>query len=201
MKKILLFVVVYMVSVSAFAQRFQHGIVGGVFFSHKENVQNETLWGLTYSPRIVFIETAQLSVSVGLPLTVGEGLGGYNDSTGLNDTHTSFMLNVPVIVNLNIGAGSSWLNKGRVGAFVGGGYAYHYSVTPDKVSFQNELIVVAKGGSRSLGPVANAGLRFRVGKRGQNMELRFSYFKTKMDLYGIQLGYNFKTFKRESTFF
>jgi hypothetical protein len=79
-----------------------------------------------------------------------------------------------VVVDFNIGAGSSVKNRKGLGAYLGGGYAYSYT------TFTNSSSQTV----RSYDPLVRGGIRFSVGKQ-QLFTVGFSYKWIRQ--YGVQV--------------
>jgi hypothetical protein len=196
-KQLFLFTVACVLSLSAFAQSFQHGVGIGFYLDNMvpDNVGIGS--GFTYNPRINFAEREASSISVGIPLTLGYIQNGYNTTGNLIQTSTGFMVNVPVMLNFNFGGGASKKSKGRIGGFIGAGYAYHYVSSRDYYAYDEyAAIVIRSVGGSSSGPTANGGMRIAVGrKRTKNIEIKLSYYsgmnKNNVDLYGVGAAFNF----------
>lgn len=200
MKKIILSAALVLAISTSFAQTFMHGAgitvlgstSGGGSFSYGE--------GLTYSPRFNFVETDKLAVSVGIPLSIAvsasasstyDPYGGYY----YDNTSVGLVINAPLIINLNMGRGSTKENTSKFGYFVGVGGGYHHGdfLVDEVDAFGNYYT-----GSKSLnvfGPAANAGVRFGVGRQHRNIEVRLSYMKglndVKPNIFGIAGLFNF----------
>lgn len=197
-KQLFLLTVTCVLSLSAFAQSFQHGAGIGFYLDNMvpDNVGIGS--GFTYNPRINFAETEATSFSIGIPLTLGYIQNGYNSTGNLIQTSTGFMVNAPVMLNFNFGGGASKKSKGHLGGFIGAGYGFHYVSSRDYYAydvFYNALVIQSVGGS-SRGPAANMGMRIAVGrKRTKNIEIKLSYYRgmnqNKLDLYGIGTAFNF----------
>src|SRR5437868_14490855 len=79
--------------------------------------------GFTYSARVNFVETEQLSVSAGIPLSIAVSAstystydtyyGYYNDNVSVG-----FVINAPLIISLNMGRGSTKENRKKFGYFI-----------------------------------------------------------------------------------
>lgn len=181
---------------TAFSQSFMHGAGLNVFVVNASSGSTAVNGGFTYSPRFNFIEQDNLSVSVGVPFSVG--LSGsysssYSSNYGGSTTNTlSLMLDVPLIINLNMGCGSTKENKDRFGYFVGGGFGYHYG-TYNISDILNDTEVRTK--FNTTGPLGNAGMRFGVGRGSHNIEVRFQYMKglndLKPNIFGAGAAFNF----------
>lgn len=196
MKKFVLVLLVSFISFASFSQSFMHGagvtVVVGTASGGKASVSG----GLTYSPRFNFLETETLSLSVGIPFSAGiSGSYSYNTYDGEENT-LGFMLNAPLMLNLNIGAGSTKENESRFGFFVGAGFGYHHSdfnidVTDDYGGYYEDSKSI-----NTFGPAGNAGVRFAVGSHQKNIEVRFSYMKGleevyKPNIFGVAALFNF----------
>jgi hypothetical protein len=199
MKKCLFVLSVCVLAATAgFSQSFMHGAGLNIFVATAPGGKAAVDGGFTYSPRFNFIEQENMSVSVGIPFTVGVSgsySADYNSDYGSSSSNTlSLMLNAPVIINLNMGAGSTKTTESRFGFFVGGGFGYHYGTyNISDVLNQDEDYTVHK--LNTFGPVGNAGIRFGVGRRSHNVEVRFQYMRglddSKANIYGVGSAFNF----------
>ncbi|MCO5236676.1 MAG: hypothetical protein M9933_10455 [Chitinophagaceae bacterium] len=166
---------------SSFSQKFMHGVGTGVFINFSPFIETDAPTVLTYAPRINFFENDNLSLSAGVPLSAGFGSGGYTDYSSSSDfdveSYFTYVINIPAMVNLNVGAGSSKRTEKRFGFFIGGGLAYQYGryALNDYDAVTGEHIKVNES---SVGPAGNLGLRFAVGKRQKNIEARLSYMRS-----------------------
>ena len=196
-----LFAAACITSAAAFSQHFQHSIGASMFIDQVEGERKRPNFALTYNPRFNFVETASMSVSAGIPVSIGF-YGGYSRSTNTSGKYYDanifgFALNAPLMVNLNLGGGSSRKCNKRIGGFIGGGYGYHYAAPSEWKSYKNdEIITTNRQGVSTMGVAANGGVRFGVGRNySSNIEVRLSYFRGstqyKMDLYGVGCSYNF----------
>lgn len=197
MRKIFLSIALFCAINTSFAQSFMHGAGIALFVGTTSNAGGEFSVGegFTYSPRFNFLETEALSVSVGIPLSVGiTGSYSYDSYYGEENT-LGYILSAPLVINLNMGRGSTKENTQKFGYFVGAGYGFHhgdfYGVYEDEYGYDYV-------GTRSVsvhGPAANAGLRFGVGRKHRNIELKFSYMKglneTKPNIFGVAGLFNF----------
>lgn len=198
MKKMMFFVILSFSITSGFSQTFMHGVGVSVFVTKVKETQIGAFGGVTYSPRINFLETESLALSAGVPLSIGmSGAYSYNSMNGYGyESNTlRFMFNAPMIINLNVGAGSTKENESRFGFFVGGGFGYHYGdfnviETDEYGNWQEGDEVMSV-----YGPAANAGFRIAVGSHQKNIEARFSYMKgmneSKPSIFGMAALFNF----------
>lgn len=196
MKKIILIAVVLMAGFTGFSQSFMHGAGLNVFVANASGGQTSVNGGVSYSPRFNFIEQEDMSVSVGIPFTVGAS-GSYNSryssQYGSSSGNTlSVMLNAPLIVNLNMGAGATPESESRFGYFVGAGFGYHYG-TYNISDIINGDDVTTK--FSTMGPVGNAGVRFAVGSGSHTVEVRLQYMKgindVKPNIFSAGAAFNF----------
>ncbi|MFN8242411.1 MAG: hypothetical protein U0X40_00045 [Ferruginibacter sp.] len=192
MKKLILSVSFLMAASAVFSQSFMHGAglsflgsIGGNGFGYGG--------GLTYSPRFNFVETEKMSVSAGVPLTIGLLANIYTTTDATygytyDNTSVGLIINTPLIINLNMGRGSSKENSDRVGYFVGAGFGYQLG---EYLVDETDSTGYYYNGSRSIGtygPAANAGVRFGVGREHKNIEVKLSYMKMLNDRKQSQLG-------------
>ncbi|SFO76779.1 hypothetical protein SAMN05428949_6557 [Chitinophaga sp. YR627] len=186
MKKIFLLAAACLACVySVHAQRFIHGIGTGVFVDGSSKTETKVSSTLMYSIRMSFAETENTALSLGIPLSVGiNGVDeyyydSYTGEYGYNNL--GFMVNVPLLFNFNIGAGSAKGCQSRMGFFVGAGFSYHASSVDrtipagyyDYIDY-DDLHTTAS----TVGPAANIGLRIGVGaKKRHNIEISTFYMK------------------------
>ena len=183
MKKVILFVsIVLSCSISQAQFSFSYGL--GVFLSggkaEKEYGQGKLLnYGVTAHPSFNITENESSSISISAPITLGM-TGSVNSREGASE-NASFLLNAPLMIDYNAGAGSSSESTEGFGFFGGLGYGYHTGAS------------VAFGSASGTGPIANAGVRYglRLWKEDQIISLRFSFMKgmntNKTDVFGINL--------------
>ena len=162
--------------------------------------------GFNYCPRYNFLETENLSVSLGVPLSVGFSFGNHNYNTTWESNTKSYsglFILAPAYINLNIGRGSTKINNNKIGYFLGAGMGYYgatYS-TQNRYTWSNSTNDnSAKSESISTsGFTVDGGFRFRIGKRKTNklksLEIRLSYMKGGSDIinqvYGVHSAFNF----------
>jgi hypothetical protein len=193
MKKTATLILLFFVSAFGFSQSFMQGAGVAIFVANVNNSDPAVVAGLTYSPRFNFVEMENMSVSVGVPLTVG--VSGYYNSMDDENSSLSFMVNVPLMINLNVGAGSTKENERRFGFFVGAGFGYHLGsfTTNTTDGYGDEFS--SYSAKSSYGPAANAGVRIAVGSHHKNIEIRLSYLKgidvNSVNAYGVATLFNF----------
>ena len=198
MKRVVVSLVLFFTTVTAFGQRFMHGAGLTIFVVSPRNGDVSIGEGFTYFPRFNFLETEGLSLSAGIPLSVGLTVSSsyYYSSNGYyDDGSVGFIVNAPLIINLNIGRGSTMDNTDKMGYFLGGGYGFHHGdfliTETDSYGYPIEYLK----SSNVYGPAANAGFRIGVGRKHRNIEVRFSYMKgineDKPDIFGGGALFNF----------
>ena len=196
MKKIILSILVSCSALIAFPQSFMHGAGVTIMVGTASGGKASVSGGLTYSPRFNFMETESLSLSVGVPLSVGIN-GSYSYSSyGGEENTIGFLFNAPLMLNLNLGAGSTKDNESRFGFFVGGGFGYHHSDFNIDTYDQYGYEVENSESINTFGPAGNAGFRIAVGSHQKSIEVRFSYMKGleavyKPNIFGVAALFNF----------
>jgi hypothetical protein len=198
MKKIILSLALFFTIGTSFSQSFMHGAGVAIFVGTTSHANGEIAVseGLTYSPRFNFMETEALSVSVGVPLTLGISISySYDSYYGETNSSLGYLLSAPLIVNLNMGRGSTKENTKKFGYFVGAGYGFHHG---DFYGFYTDEYGYEYLATRAVsvhGPAANAGVRIGVGRKHKNIEIKLSYMKgineTKPNIFGLACLFNF----------
>ena len=198
MKKIFCLAIVCFSVTTGFTQSFLHGAGISIFVSKVKGADIAAYGGFTYSPRINFLETESLSLSAGIPLSVGmSGSYSYNSMNGYSSESNSlrFMFNAPLIINLNLGAGSTKENESRFGFFVGGGFGYHYGDFNVVKADEYGNMYDGDAALTTYGPAGNVGIRIAVGSHQKNIETRLSYMKgmneNKPSIFGMAALFNF----------
>ncbi|MGN6436749.1 MAG: hypothetical protein ACTHMM_09445 [Agriterribacter sp.] len=200
MRKTLVSLIFIVIVQQASSQTFLHGAGVGIMASDpgaNSLYDTRIFFTLHYYPQVTFMETETFSVSTGIPLTVGLS-GGYNASfsNGGSFEENTLMgvIQVPLMVNFNGGAGSTKESEQRFGYFIGGGFGYHSTgigYVADQFGNQFEDKTYSKG----FGPAANAGLRFALRNSQRNIEVRFSFMKglknAKPTMLGLNAAFNF----------
>lgn len=203
MKRILLLAVACFSAAGAFSQTFRHGVGLGYSVDKVEKTDARIGVFFIYAPRIDFLENDHTSLSVSLPLTVGGSTnftydseyGGYYSSSYDNNS-LNFNVNLPVMFNVNFGAGSSRANMSRLGGYIGGGFGYNYNASTDHAVYNEygDMELINMGGS-TFGPAANGGFRIRTGNKGRNIEIRLYYFRglssARLNLFQMGCLFNF----------
>ncbi len=190
MKNIVITALAVIFSQLTFSQTFMHGVGIVTFVQASPGYSTAVTGGFTYSPKVSFMETDNTSLSVGIPLSAGLS-GSYSYSTYGGETgNIGLMVDAPLILNFNVGAGSGKETASRFGFFTGGGFGYHASSNQATDLYGNNYSYKVAG----FGPVGNLGFRIAVGRRSKNIEIRFSYMKTldisKSNLYGLGAIFN-----------
>ncbi|GAO41073.1 outer membrane beta-barrel protein [Flavihumibacter petaseus] len=199
MKKVLLLTLGVTAFVFSQAQSFLHGVGTGAIVTSSKNVENSVMFTLMYSPRYTITESDASSISVGIPLAIGfGGSAEYNSQSGTTSSLT-YAVNAPLMINYNVGAGSSKESADRFGFFLGAGFGAHLgssyvlkSVDGGDDYYYDEYV---KENQTTFGPAANAGVRFAVGAGTHNIEIMGSFMKGinegKANIFGIHGVFNF----------
>ncbi|HMI79414.1 MAG TPA: hypothetical protein VK484_11510 [Ferruginibacter sp.] len=202
MKKIILAAALFLCFSSSYSQTFMHGAGITVIGSTTAQGRNSDIGfgeGFTYFPRINFVETESLSVSAGIPLVLGISAttSTSTDSYGYvyDNSSVGFVFQAPLIINLNMGRGSTKENTQKFGWFPGAGFGFHHGAfitdnyDPVTDTYFNSY------SSNTFGPAGNAGVRLGVGRKHKNIEIRLSYMKgineNKPNVFGIAGAFNF----------
>jgi hypothetical protein len=202
MKKIILSAAMALLAGASFSQTFMHGVGITVVGSTTATGSNSDIGfgeGFTYFPRVNFIETESLSVSAGVPLVVGFSAitSTSTDQYGYvyDNSSVGFVLQAPLIINLNMGRGSTKENEKKFGYFIGAGFGFHHGDFLTDTYDPNTNTYIDSYSSNTYGPAANAGIRLGVGRKWKNIEIRFSYMKgineNKPNIFGIAGAFNF----------
>lgn len=202
MKRIFLSLALAFFLSTSFSQTFMHGVGITVIGSTTGQGGNSDIGfgeGFTYFPRFNFVETEALSVSVGVPLMVGISAttGTSTDQYGYvyDNSSVGFVLNAPLIINLNMGRGSTKENTKKFGYFVGAGFGFHHGDFISDMYDPNTGDYIDSYSSNTYGPAANGGVRIGVGRKHKNIEIRLSYMKgineNKPNVFGIAGAFNF----------
>lgn len=189
MKKIIFPVVLFFAVSTSFCQSFMQGAGVAIFVGASKGGDFSFSEGLTYSPRFNFVESESLSLSVGIPISLA--ISATTDLTNSGEASIGVMVNAPVIVNLNMGRGSTRENTRRFGYFVGAGLGFHHGDYIKEDFYSGST----SGSVNAFGPAANAGVRIGVGKKHRNVEVRLSYMKgldaSKINIVGLAGLFNF----------
>jgi hypothetical protein len=120
MSKIFNALVLLAISASSFSQHFMHSAGVSTYFENVKNGDAVFNAGLLYSPRYNFIEKEHLSLSLGTP--IGIGLALLTLTNGMDrSSKTGVVLDLPFMLDLNIGGGSVPGKTEEFGFFIGGG--------------------------------------------------------------------------------
>jgi hypothetical protein len=197
-KRLFVLVIVMFCIGQAHSQTFMHGAGTGVMITTMKNADAGAFGTLMYNPRVTVMESESSSITVGIPLTLGIS-GSYNYSSYYGEeSNLNYLINAPLIVNMNWGAGSSKDTKDRFGFFLGAGFGINngsYKITEYVTENGYETYYETNKSITTFGPAANAGVRFAVGNGSHNIEVLLSYMKginnEKPNTFGIQGVFNF----------
>lgn len=173
-----------MVTTLSFSQgvEFMHSLGGKyLFYSNSDGL---TGGALLYSPRINFSSGSNSTLSVGTHF----GLG-FSAQTGAGGESSSFILDVPIVAEYNVGFGATKDAEGAFGGYIGAGYGIH------RVSMRTDY---ASGSASLHGPVFNGGVRFMIGSVGAfevgasySLDLKTKVKEAKANIFGISVSYLF----------
>jgi len=158
---------------------FNHSLGGALYAS-----ESSSGYGIMYSPRLnVLALSDEASVSVGTHLGFGFS-GSSNSQTGATG---SFVLDLPLLAEINLGHANSSNSSIGFGGFLGAGFGYH------KAAYQDGIF---SGNRAATGVVLNGGFRTNLIKE-QSITLRISYMLASDglgDIIGLGLTYNIGDF-------
>ena len=109
--------------------------------------------GITYFPRVNVHEREQTSLSIGLPVVFGVAA-----SWGSSVNSFNYVVDVPLVVDYNFGHHATKTASGIFGGYVGAGIG----LTHDRNNIDSDLFGDYRSRQTSYGPLARAGLRFRI---------------------------------------
>jgi hypothetical protein len=182
MKKTILFIL-FLSSFygNSFSQSFQHGAGTGYAHQISKDTDGTDYVTLLYSPRIRFAEKDNSSFTIGIPVSLALA-GGFSYSSSLGNTSTfQYLIQAPLMINYNSGAGASANTSKRFGYFAGAGFGLNFGnyrvveLIDDQSGFPY-YDYRSKTRTR-FGPAVNAGLRFGVGRKSRSIEVLASYMK------------------------
>jgi|HubBroStandDraft_6_1064221.scaffolds.fasta_scaffold423345_2 hypothetical protein len=171
-----------------FSQSFKQGTGITMMFQPVNGYRIVGSFGFTYSPRYIFNEKEDSYLSLGIPMTLA--FSRLDDSNSV-DLKLGIMVDLPLIFNYNYQPQSDGNGTSRFGYFAGGGIGFHsnhYTAANNDGTITQQIT--------GFGPVANAGVRFSIGKRRvHTWEIRFSYMKilngNHPDIFGVGCLFNF----------
>ncbi len=156
--------------------------------------QSYTAFGFTYSPRVNFLVLSPASsFSFGTHLTFGGSFSASTDNYGDTHTASTYMADIPLVLEYNFGNAATREAFKRWGFFVGGGYGWHNARA--NVDYEGYLY---PEDVHLAGPVFNVGMRFPIALA--SLGIRFSYLSNNhaynpefpLDgLFGFGVEYNF----------
>lgn len=113
------------------------------------------VYGAFYFPRFNAFESKSLSLSAGVPITAGISAGANNGS----GSRIGFGVDVPLMIDLSVGAGSSDKAQSIVGGFIGAGFGFTHANQKYTYSAPGWTDVERYKGT-SYGPVLHTGFRY-----------------------------------------
>ena len=191
MKKTTLSLLLFFVTSTVFCQTFMQGAGVNMLIITPDGGNTSYGQGFVYSPRLNVVENDNLSVSIGIPMSLAfsYSLSDYSNGYDQNSS-VGVLVNIPLLVNLNMGRGSTKENTSKIGYFIGAGGGFHHSDL--LIDSYYDVITVS---NNTFGIDANAGLRIGVGQKYRNIEILFSYMKGlgnyKPNIYSLAALFNF----------
>jgi hypothetical protein len=159
---------------------FYHSLGGAAYSS----INSGGGYAIGYSPRLNLTELSdELSVSVGSHIGLGFSMSA-NSQTGGSG---SFVLDLPLVAELNFGHANSENSSVGFGGFVGAGFGFNSMSYSDNFGSDSRS---------ATGLVLNGGFRTNL-IREQSVTLRISYMLAsdgKGDIFGLGLLYNLGDF-------
>lgn len=140
---------------------FNHAVGGGIYYSNS-NDGNANAWGINYSPRVNIMDFSD-EASLSLGSNIGIGVAGMFSKSGSGKDNYTLLLDVPALLELNLGSGSGENAEADFGGFVGVGYGFN------RMNYSNLLSTSVN----SNGPLFTAGFRTELG--GQLVGARANY--------------------------
>ncbi|MBC7383314.1 MAG: hypothetical protein H7296_10050 [Bacteroidia bacterium] len=164
----------FKIALLAFATLFAGVVKSQVSFNHSLGVStyfalstNATAsgYGIMYSPRLNFLELAdETTLSVGTHL----GLGFSGSANSQSGSSGSFLLDAPLMVELNFGQAANPDASSSFGGFGGIGYGFNAMAQSSNTAFGNSSSTFSASGI-----VFNGGLRAVI--RDRSVGARVSY--------------------------
>lgn len=189
--------VAVVISSSAFAQFHQSLGVGLISGSGKIPKGAESTsekpqisgWGVFYHPRFNISEGETSAISIGIPLTLGF-TGSYNSREGGN---MSLLVNLPLTVDYNFGAGAIEEAESGFGGFIGAGFGYTHSSNTNEFYIPGVVNMTEQVKGTSYGPLVNGGIRALIGERTYFLRAfyKMGLEKAKFGLFGASVGVSF----------
>lgn len=189
--------VAVIVSSSAFAQFHQSlgvGLISGkgkIPAGAEEGYDAPQIsgWGVFYHPRFNLSETETSAISVGIPLTLGF-TGSYNSREGGN---MSLLVDLPITVDYNFGAGSVDEVESGFGGFIGVGFGYTHSSNTNEFVIPGVVNMTEQIKGTSYGPLVNGGIRALIGEKTFFLRgfYKMGLEKAKFGTFGASVGVSF----------
>jgi len=190
MKKIVLLAVACIAGLPVFSQSSFFTLGTQLFIDKSQGSSAFPSGTLNFYYRYNLKEGNKKALSLGMPLSIGLGSLGSRTGTDSNGNEVYapakrwFLLDAPMIFNMNWGAGATKTeadkSSSRMGYFAGGGLAYHLGPVNkvwEHVRDKNGPLYGPPKLRSAVGPVANAGFRMATGE-GLFLEFKLSYMKS-----------------------
>lgn len=141
-----------------FYQQLGAGVFIGTGKTHADSVVGSSkpayaVYGAFYFPRINVLENKSVSVGFSAPITAGIS------ATNNGGSRIGFGFDLPLMVDLSVGAGSSDKAESLVGGFIGAGFGLTHADQKNNYSAPGWTGVERYKGT-SFGPVVHTGFRY-----------------------------------------
>lgn len=117
---------------------------------------------VTYFPKVNIKETKKSSFSLGLPTSAGISIPS-NEAGPSRGSGIYWSLDLPLVVDYNMGCNASKKNKDKFGGYFGAGFGFTYSSWTDDGNPSNK--------GNSYGPLIRTGVRLRFLSKAKNNSL------------------------------
>ncbi|HSU28164.1 MAG TPA: hypothetical protein VLJ68_07270 [Chitinophagaceae bacterium] len=167
-KATVIFFMMFLIHQGSNAQTFMHGFGAtisimidkvtsppGTKYTNAVSFSN-----LTYFPRFNLTESANTSLSIGAP--IGAGIG-FDVEGGT----IYYGVDLPLVVDFNMGRKSSYENEDRFGWYIGGGFGYMLTNWTDGSSTEK---------LNSYGPLIRTGIRFGAGRKNPDKAVTMGFY-------------------------
>ena len=180
MKKLFFLLITMTMCFAGYSEmQFHHGVGANYLINIKKGATGSAV-ELVYHPRLTFAHSDNMSVGAGIPL----GFGFQFQASSFGGSGGALLIDLPAMLDLNFGHGSSADNDKSVGGYVGVGFRYIY-----------ERIFGDFGGSAQIsGPGMLGGIRFNT-KNDLSFGVGVNYaynLEGKSNVIGFGAMYNFK---------
>jgi len=146
-------------------------------------------YGLFLYPKYNIVEGDAGAVSLGFPLTLGMS-GSVNSRSGGSISLTA---DLPLMLDYNVGAGSTRDSEAGVGAFAGAGFGYTYTNQVYDYYVNGSIYGSDNIKGKSYGPMVHGGIKLNINQKVYFVRAfyRVGIEREKYRLYGAAVGVSF----------